>query len=722
MLSLISAANWTLVPITFGTSAPTPVIINVGTSMGAGATNYSYVMTSVDVNGQESAASTPGVLANTENMQTIAGTNFVNYSAVPGAVSYNFYKATSTFGFPVQAGAAFGYIGNATGVSFADTNIAPDFSIGPPVAQNPFQGAGVDTVTLTVNDNYTIVPSVTFTAAPSGGVTATGYCYLNVASIAMILGSGTGGHFVGEVIHFANGVAGVVATIDGGGEILTFQPIGYPGTNGGYILSGAVPANPVLSTDINVIQANLTWHVGAVVMSNNGAGYAAAPTGTFSSGLAAATTTLAEASAGNPSVPGYFQQRLVLAALAQAPQSFFMSQPGSYYNFNITDPIEADNAISGDLVSGQLNTIKSLVPMQAGLIVLSDRTSWLINGGSAGSAVAPDSIVANPQSYIGANDVTPIVANFDILYVQAKGSVIRDNSFNFYSSVFTGTDISVLSSHLFYGYTITGWAWAEEPFKIVWTIRDDGTLLSLTFLKEQELIGWAHSDTDGLFKSVAVVTETVDSGAVDAPYFVVERVINGQTLKYIERMAERIFPNGVEDAWCVDAGLQYNGAPATEFSGGEHLAGATVTGLADGVVIPPFVMAEDGTFTLVTAASKVTVGLAFTPQLQTLALDVGEPTVQGEQKKINKVIARVTDTLGLWTGSDFDNLVAMKDLVRGNVGSQSNEIVTDLFTGDAMTIQDPKYTEAGQYCFEQPYPLPATILGVIPTFTTAGRK
>ena len=40
----------------------------------------------------------------------------------------------------------------------------------------------------------------------------------------------------------------------------------------------------------------------------------------------------------------------------------------------------------------------------------------------------------------------------------------------------------------------------------------------------------------------------------------------------------------------MDAGLGYEGSPATNFTGADHLAGMTVTGLADGSVITPFVM------------------------------------------------------------------------------------------------------------------------------------
>jgi hypothetical protein len=266
------------------------------------------------------------------------------------------------------------------------------------------------------------------------------------------------------------------------------------------------------------------------------------------------------------------------------------------------------------------------------------------------------------------------------LYVQAKGSIVRDSAYNIYANVYTGTDISAISSHLFYGFTIDEWAWAEEPFKVVWAVRSDGTMLTLTFLKEQEFIGWAHSITNGSFKSVATIVEsTTTAGKVDAIYTVVERTINSTLVQYIERVVERTFPNGVTDAWCVDCGVGYSGVPASSFSGGEFIGGQVVTGLADGVVIPPFTMPTNGSFTLATPASVVTVGLAYTCKLQTLAIDLGDPTIQGKVKKINYVDVRVADTLGLSIGSDFDSLVPMKDLIIGNVSStltgQASQIV-----------------------------------------------
>jgi hypothetical protein len=309
----------------------------------------------------------------------------------------------------------------------------------------------------------------------------------------------------------------------------------------------------------------------------------------------------------------------------------------------------------------------------------------------------------------------PIVVNYDILYVQSKGSSVRDASYNFYANVFTGSDISIISSHLFFGYKLLEWAWAEEPYKIVWAIRNDGTMLSLTFIKEQDFIGWAHHDTPGgAFKSVCTIVESASVGYQNFIYLAVQRTVNAQTVQYIEQMPERATTGLVKDYWTVDCGLQYNGAPATTFTGASHLSGLHCTGLADGQIIPDFVMPYNGAFTLGTPASKVTVGEAYLPQLQTLYLDTGNPTIQSKMKKIPATTIRVTETLGLQIGTSFSNLVPMKDLIRGNVGTMTNAVVTDLVTGDARTYIDPLWQEQGVFCISQPYPYPASILGTVP--------
>jgi hypothetical protein len=262
-----------------------------------------------------------------------------------------------------------------------------------------------------------------------------------------------------------------------------------------------------------------------------------------------------------PQCSSYFQQRLVYAnGGGNLVQTFWMSKVGAPYNFDISDPPQANDAITAELVGLEVNEIKSMVPMPSGLLMLTTKGVWQVSGGAGGVAtqggpITPQTATATPQAYVGANDVPPILINYDLIFVQSKGSIVRDLAYNIYANIYTGNDISILSSHLFYGHQILEWAYAEEPFKVVWCVREDGILLSLTLVKEQEMYGWARHDTRGSFESVCSVTE----GTVDATYVAVRRphpTVPNATVLQIERIADRTFPFGAEDAWCVDAGVK----------------------------------------------------------------------------------------------------------------------------------------------------------------------
>jgi hypothetical protein len=266
------------------------------------------------------------------------------------------------------------------------------------------------------------------------------------------------------------------------------------------------------------------------------------------------------ATAGNPGCVTYWQQRQVFGGMSNAPEQIDFSKSGDFFNMDYSIPSKDDDNIEITIASQQVNAVEHLVPMQS-LIALTTSGAWKIDAGTVGTAVTPSQIEAVPQAYNGCSSVAPLTINYDILYIQQKGSIVRDLSYNFYVNIYTGTDISLLANHLFYGHQITEWCYAEEPFKLVWCIREDGLLLSLTYLKEQDVYAWAHHDTDGLFKSVCSVSE----GNENAVYVIVERLINGKYLQYIERFASRQMgadptiglPADPSRAWCVDAGLQY---------------------------------------------------------------------------------------------------------------------------------------------------------------------
>lgn len=718
--------SWTFGAITFGSTVTAPVVASITTNIASGALNIAYRITAVDVNGQESA---PTAQALNSIADFFAGGNVtIVVNPVASAVGYNFYRSIESGQGAIPAGVPFGFIGTTTSTTFVDGALnQADFSQTPPVVTNPFAGTGVSAVTITSGGTYTpgsvpqTIPAVSFSGGSGSG--ASGQVFMGASAIAIV--SGGAGYRVGFV--YTLGTAGstvtiMVDTILIGGLILTAHIV-----NAGSF-TGSIPGNAAnVIPDASVTataQVNVSYQVTSVGVVSPGTGYLSAPAVAFSYGAASATAAIGTASSGNPTVPGFIQQRMFLGGPVGSPAQYNLSQPGSIYNFNITFPTEDDNAIQRTLTSTTLNSIKSATSLSTGMLILSDKGAWLTTGGSLGSGIGATTIVDNPQTYSGSSDLPPIVAPNDLLYVQSKGSIVRDLAYNYYLQNYTGADISVLSSHLFYGFSLTQWAWAEEPFKVVWAVRNDGIMLSLTFVKEQELIAWAHHDTQGTFQSVATVTESTSIGNVDAIYIVANRTINGVQENFIERFVELYYPQGFQSSWQVDAGIGYSGAPATTFSGAQHLGGAVVTGVADGAVIN-FTMPASGTFvfggggtpglTAIASASVVTVGLAIpTPTLTTLPLDLGEPTAQGKDKKITGVTLLVNNTLGLSMGRFANTVQPLSDLTLGNQNVPNNQTVNDLISGYARGILDPLWDVPGQYTITQPNPYPASVLGVVP--------
>lgn len=296
-----------------------------------------------------------------------------------------------------------------------------------------------------------------------------------------------------------------------------------------------------------------------------------------------------------PSCSTYFQQRQCFAATPLYPLRLWMSKSGDFLNMDYSIPGRDDDEIDITLVSAQVNAIKHLVSMTS-LIVLTASGAWAIGATQGAAPVTSSDVNAQPQAYNGCSDVPPIPINYDILYVQAKGSVVRALTYNVYSTSFTeAKDMSVLANHLFTGHQITEWAWAEEPFKIAWCVREDGQLLSFTYLKEQDVYAWAHHDTLGRYKSVCSISEPPE----DAVYTIVERLVQSQYRQYIERTASRNFNGDVSQAWFVDCGLQYpltypaaTATPAATtadpiitsvhtIAGGANYSGATAVNVTD---------------------------------------------------------------------------------------------------------------------------------------------
>jgi hypothetical protein len=403
-----------------------------------------------------------------------------------------------------------------------------------------------------------------------------------------------------------------------------------------------------------------------------------------------------------PAATTYHEQRRWFAGSSDKPQVLWATRTGTEKNLTNSVPSREDDALELRIAASQYNQIRHLVAL-SDLIALTAGGEFRIYSEGA-PAITPTSVTIKPQGYSGANNVQPVVTQGSILYVQAQGSRVRELAYSWEANAYRTTDVSIMAPHRFNGYVLTQLAFTRAPDAMLWAIRDDGTLMGMTYVPDQQVFGWHAHDTDGTFESVCVVAE----GNEDVLYVVVRRTIGGTQLRYVERLHSRFF-TAQKDAFFVDSGLTYDGTPVTSLSGLGHLEGKTVNILADGAVEPSKVV-TGGQITLTTAASVIHVGLPITADLRTLplAMEGAQASGQGTVKNVNKVHLRVSQSSIVKAGPDFTRLREYPArAVTDPYGSPPA-----LRDGELSLAIDPSWNQDGAVCVRQDLPLPLTVLSM----------
>ena len=275
------------------------------------------------------------------------------------------------------------------------------------------------------------------------------------------------------------------------------------------------------------------------------------------------------ASTSYPSTAGFYQQRRIFGNSTAKPQRNWFTQTANFYNLSVSSPAKDSDAITATIAALRVNEVRHYIPL-TDLVVLTSGGEWLITG--VDDSITPSTIQVEPQSYYGSTWLKPIVAG-DIAIFMQPGQVVRDLGYKFETDAYAGNDISILARHLFDGYEVVDWDFSPSPYSILWAVRDDGTMVAQTYLREQEIYGWHRHTTRGHFKSLASIREN----DYDTPYVVVERHVGGRNPKYIERMDERNFSK-VEDAFFVDAGVRVsNPITVTGFTAADPVVITTAT-------------------------------------------------------------------------------------------------------------------------------------------------
>ena len=399
--------------------------------------------------------------------------------------------------------------------------------------------------------------------------------------------------------------------------------------------------------------------------------------------------------AGYPSCVFFYQDRLGLAGTQAEAQTLWFSKTGNYMDFGrARDTLLSTDALSVRLASTKLNAITAVAVLNK-LLIFTVGSEWTL---SCNGALSLDTIELAEQSERGSYPTCPVLIGNRAVFVQARGSVLRELVYDYATSSYTGDDLTLRAKHLFSNQTITQLAYAQEPDTLLWCMTQEGKLLSLAYLPEQGIYAWTHHQTAGSFASICALANQ----GQDELWMAVHR--KGGI--FIERLSKRLPEKSAQSGMFLDSSISVRSTSAfTQVTGLTHLEGQKVCALADGNVVTDLTVSS-GSVTLPQAVNYVQVGLAYESFLETLPV-VNSTALARKQRYVSARI-QLLDSRGGYVGTDEQTFTELVQRTNENYNTP-----VSLQTGSYTVLLATRHTQQPTVRIVQKDPLPLTVLGVV---------
>jgi len=413
--------------------------------------------------------------------------------------------------------------------------------------------------------------------------------------------------------------------------------------------------------------------------------------------------------AGYPRAVCFHEQRLWFGGTELQPNTIWASATNDFENFR-RGAFDSDS-LAFTLAAQEGSAIQSLVSHDA-LVIFTQSEEWTA-ATSEQTAITPSNIFVRRQSRFGSTHKQAFVAANNLLFLQRGARKLRQFVYGGGGGEGQATDLSLLAEHV----TASGirqMAFQQQPDPIVWCVRNDGVLLSLTYEPDQNVIAWArHTSGSGLFESVAVIYG--DEGDSDQVWFVVNRG-GARTFERFDPDHFRKLDEGDSSRLVyVDSAVMGEGDGITTLSGLDHLDGETVAILAGGAVEPSQVVAS-GEIDIEGAADVIIAGLPYTSTLQPskIELELPDGTAQGRRFLCKKATLNLWKSQGLQYAANPGDFTARSFNVLGRSTSTALNSPEPLYTGLVQINNMGSHDASVDLTIQQNLPLPANILALIP--------
>lgn len=730
------ATDWRLVDVKFGSSLSAPTGLSASQTINKDVTNptdykRTYAVTALLADGTEESVRSSSVTIDC-NPYGDGSYNTIRWNAVAGAGLYRVYR---------DQGGVWAYVGQTDTTQIIDENITPDASITPPHYDDAFYSSKGITSVRVNNGGSGYVPAKYITDfvnvceydwGDGYKQQSTGFP-VNIQSKANLTweiedpnGHGSGADIrliTGETYAATGGPASGGRTACVTGIEIRSRGIGYDNpklvikchnrhwqlaTLYRFPLTTSHDVPKIVVTDSTGYGADLVpvienGRVVSVTIRSGGQNYSSPNLSVVSStgGGASLSANVGQA----PDYPGavsYFEQRRWFGGTQNRPNNLWATRPGTEADMSFSLPSQSDDRIAVRVAAREANRILHIVPL-AQLMLMTGAAEWRVSPLNS-DAITPESMSVRPQSYVGASNVQPLVVGSSMIYGAGRGGHLRELGYNYEAGGYISGDVCLRAPHLFDNLTIVDLAYSKAPSPVVWAVSSSGKMVAMAYVPEQQVGGFSTIETKGSIESACVVAE----GDEDIVYVEVMRTVNGQAVRFVERMNERQYTD-LKECVYVDCAGTYRGEAKKEITGLTWLEGETVSILADGAVEPQQVV-KDGKITLTYPAEIVHVGLPFIADMKTLpaamALQDGSYG-SGHKKNVREVFFRVVNSSGTQAGPSFDKL--------SEYPSRSTEFagnVPDPITDEIGFQIQPQWSQSGQVCVRQKYPLPLRIVSM----------
>lgn len=413
---------------------------------------------------------------------------------------------------------------------------------------------------------------------------------------------------------------------------------------------------------------------------------------------------------GYPRSVAFHENRLMFGGSASRPQTVWGSVIDDYSNFRLS--ADDDSGLSIRPSGLKANSIQWMVSQDT-LLIGTAGSEGPIGSRDGEKALGPSTAKKGRFTTIGSAFIQAVPVNDTVIFIQRSGRKLWEFSFAFESDGMKAVDLTLLSEHITDG-AINQMTVQKNSENVVWCVTGNGQMIGLTYERAQNVAGWCRYTTGAgdSFESSAWVSS---SGEQDEGWVSVRRVIDGETVRYIERFQRDVIrelkDNNQSNLIYSDSAVVYTGAATDTMTGLGHLEGMTVAILADGAPCPPQVV-TGGSITIQFPATTIIAGLPFISQLEPTYLETNDPNSLSKvaSKLLKSANVELWQSLGMEIsgngGRDWERIEFREP-------SDNMDQAPPLFTG----MFEPQYLESDStlqrsIIVRQTQPLPLNILSI----------